>query len=721
MTDFAHAHIQDEPLRLAQHARRQLLTAIRTGASLAAAPPPAPEVVTAAFNEARTALDDQARALAVIGYEGAGKSMFINALLGAAVCPESRKDPGTVAPVVVEYGASPCPTYRVEIANGRPSIACADTNEFSRYILQRENPGNRLQVRAGRVAVKHRLLVGGAVMIDMPGLKGVSASVSAESERYIRRRARSLIVVVRERDYRDMGKHLRRLVGMGKAICAVVSNWETGAWREAEEGDATAWIEEAREAVRRYLNSEGEGISIPAEWVFVLHLPSLRARSEKRSPAVDSQAHDGESVRFIRYLSGLVESHGAAAFLKQAANYTERAFNLLEEHAQRRVTLITKIITAPHPANPAAISRKSGMASTSLDQLMKISPLLLSKRAASSPDITRYLQAACERWRESSSVAAILRAFEGEWESLRRRAMRGRDEVNASINAVTSRIAKSNNITESDCVRYRKMINDTVKAVAGELVNIQAQALGRAWETLCERANLVLRRLYADFPLSLLEVEVNSPPSSLRAEIVWDYPNTYVLWDWFSRRASAYRIATNYRDVVANKFDTSANGYLRQKWEEKLNQCCEEADALVAKKMSALLWIYVWPSRYLERLEALLKEAEAKLEDTRQGRMRIFELLRWEAMGPNYEVSITPRRQALVHLYEVAREVLEKAGKELHRTQLATLCSQLLGRPLTPKQICDSISGYNARVGAKNPFTYRRHGIYGLKVWSHRS
>ncbi|HEU5469341.1 MAG TPA: dynamin family protein [Actinophytocola sp.] len=124
-------------------------------------------------------LDEQVRVL-VVGEFKQGKSMLVNGLVGAPVCPVFD-DIATAVPTVVRYAESPSATLiRVPDPDGDPTgqriertpIALERLAEFA---SESGNPGNRERLGQIEVGLPRALLEGGLELVDTPGVGGLNS------------------------------------------------------------------------------------------------------------------------------------------------------------------------------------------------------------------------------------------------------------------------------------------------------------------------------------------------------------------------------------------------------------------------------------------------------------------------------------------------------------------------------------------------------------------
>ncbi|HEY3260710.1 MAG TPA: dynamin family protein [Pseudonocardiaceae bacterium] len=124
-------------------------------------------------------VDEQVRVL-VVGEFKQGKSMLVSALVGAPVCPVFD-DLATSVPTVVRHADTVTVTLvRVLEADGpagQPPIEriAVDVEQLPRYASESGNPGNRERLSCVEVGIPRPLLAGGLVLVDTPGVGGLSS------------------------------------------------------------------------------------------------------------------------------------------------------------------------------------------------------------------------------------------------------------------------------------------------------------------------------------------------------------------------------------------------------------------------------------------------------------------------------------------------------------------------------------------------------------------
>lgn len=124
-------------------------------------------------------LDEHVRVL-VVGEFKQGKSMLVNALVGAPVCPVFD-DIATSVPTVVRHAETPGVTLvRLPDPDGDPAGRPGERVEvgierLAEYASEQGNPGNRERLGQIEVGIPRSLLAGGLELVDTPGVGGLSS------------------------------------------------------------------------------------------------------------------------------------------------------------------------------------------------------------------------------------------------------------------------------------------------------------------------------------------------------------------------------------------------------------------------------------------------------------------------------------------------------------------------------------------------------------------
>src|SRR5438045_1190163 len=91
--------------------------------------------------------------------------------------------------------------YSVRFSNDRMDLECKDLDEFSQYILSRNNHGNHARVLCGRVRLSHALLSNGVSLVDTPGLEGVYDNINELGRDFLSEQQGLVVCVTLARDF----------------------------------------------------------------------------------------------------------------------------------------------------------------------------------------------------------------------------------------------------------------------------------------------------------------------------------------------------------------------------------------------------------------------------------------------------------------------------------------------------------------------------------------
>jgi Dynamin family len=124
----------------------------------------------------RRLLDPTVRVL-VVGEFKQGKSLLVNALIDAPVCPVDD-DIATAVPTEVSYSEAPIAT----LVRGTDNAADADItrgqvplDKLASHVSEAGNPANRQGVLRAEVGVPRQILAGGLTLVDTTGVGGLSS------------------------------------------------------------------------------------------------------------------------------------------------------------------------------------------------------------------------------------------------------------------------------------------------------------------------------------------------------------------------------------------------------------------------------------------------------------------------------------------------------------------------------------------------------------------
>jgi hypothetical protein len=134
----------------------------------------------ARLTQTRKRLVDPNVRVLVVGEFKQGKSQLVNALVNAPVCPVDD-DIATAVPTVVRYAAA---TEVVLVREGSPPGAPPERTEvpvdkLAEYVSEAGNPGNKAMLSYAEVGLPRKILEGGLVLVDTPGVGGLGSAHGA--------------------------------------------------------------------------------------------------------------------------------------------------------------------------------------------------------------------------------------------------------------------------------------------------------------------------------------------------------------------------------------------------------------------------------------------------------------------------------------------------------------------------------------------------------------
>jgi GTPase Era involved in 16S rRNA processing len=140
------------------------------------------------LTQTRRRLLDPAFHVLVVGEYKQGKSSLINALLNAPVCPVDD-DIATSAPTAVRYADEPGaavllgpPGQDGAVADDEPPPPIRERislDQVAAYVTEASNPANARRVHAVEVDIPRKLLAGGLILVDTPGVGGLGSPHTA--------------------------------------------------------------------------------------------------------------------------------------------------------------------------------------------------------------------------------------------------------------------------------------------------------------------------------------------------------------------------------------------------------------------------------------------------------------------------------------------------------------------------------------------------------------
>jgi Dynamin family len=128
----------------------------------------------------RRRLADPAVRVLIVGEFKQGKSQLLNALINAPVCPVDD-DIATSLPTVVKHSdtASVALIREAESDTGEPlpvQRTEVPVDQLAQYVSEAGNPNNRRQLTYAEVGIPRKLLAGGLVLVDTPGVGGLGST-----------------------------------------------------------------------------------------------------------------------------------------------------------------------------------------------------------------------------------------------------------------------------------------------------------------------------------------------------------------------------------------------------------------------------------------------------------------------------------------------------------------------------------------------------------------
>jgi dynamin family protein len=455
------------------HLRRQILEVLDEARELGTSLGPMQARIAPVFATARQAVDLSRLNLMVIGAEGHGKSTLINSIMGEDLTPREQQHPGTVAPVFLEWSPSRQPVFSVTIDGRAEPVICRDAGEFSRYLLQKSNPGNEEKVLQGTISYDHPALAKGLRLVDMPGVEGVSPTIAVEAQRFIKKSAHAVLAVVRDRGYGALARTLSDISGDELRVQAVVSNWSLDVWLGKPDEALGEFVRDQKRAVVTYLRQEGADARLTADHVFVLHLPSFSAAQSGGTPMVQSAVHDQESEAFVTTVWDYVRGHGLDEVILDGTEKAERALLELEGLLDIRRSVLQ-----------ALIEGGEGTGAELADQF---------ERAADS---------AANAWQEVFNDQVIDAMAEQQWGPVKADLDVFRDRMLETIHDIQAQVnAREGRIRRAEAATIRAELQRRMAAELARSEETQGRILQEVAEYYCGHANAVLERLFEDVPV----------------------------------------------------------------------------------------------------------------------------------------------------------------------------------------------------------------------------
>jgi hypothetical protein len=115
----------------------------------------------------------------VVGEFKQGKSQLVNALVNAPVCPVDD-DIATAVPTVVKYAeTTAAELVRESDSEGSAERTAVPATQLAQHVSEAGNPGNKALISYAEVGLPRKLLSGGLVLVDTPGVGGLGSAHGA--------------------------------------------------------------------------------------------------------------------------------------------------------------------------------------------------------------------------------------------------------------------------------------------------------------------------------------------------------------------------------------------------------------------------------------------------------------------------------------------------------------------------------------------------------------
>jgi hypothetical protein len=135
--------------------------------------------LTAKLARTKERLTDPSVRVLVVGEFKQGKSLLVNSLVSASVCPVDD-DVATSVTTVVRHAAAPTAALvREGTSGGGPVRTEIPIAELATHVSEAGNPDNRQRISYAEVGLPRSLLAGGLVLVDTPGVGGLGSAHGA--------------------------------------------------------------------------------------------------------------------------------------------------------------------------------------------------------------------------------------------------------------------------------------------------------------------------------------------------------------------------------------------------------------------------------------------------------------------------------------------------------------------------------------------------------------
>ena len=307
------------------------------------------------LRQAKDRLADPGARVLVVGEFKQGKSMLINAVVNAPVCPVDD-DVATAVPTEVRYAENPTLTLieRAEPDSPEPRSRTVPIDHIGQYVAE-GGESQRLVERA-EVGLPRSVLAGGLCLVDTPGVGGLDSAHGARTLSALPTADAVLFVSDAAAEYTESElAFLRRAREICPTVTCVLTKIDLyPEWRRIAElnvarlsaAGISAWLLPVSSTLRTTAVA-GEDHQLNAESGFPALIAYLRddvlanaGRLADRSSAHDVLAVTRQlTASMSAELAALRDPDNSAALLAELAAATERVENLRRRSARWQQTL----------------------------------------------------------------------------------------------------------------------------------------------------------------------------------------------------------------------------------------------------------------------------------------------------------------------------------------------------------------------------------------------
>ncbi|SFF23202.1 dynamin family protein [Nitrosomonas sp. Nm166] len=504
------------------------------------------------------------RTLGIVGEEGAGKSTLVNAIFGKLLVPTDDSKPGTVAPIIIISDSSVTQKYTVRRYDNKAGIDCSDINEFSTYLLQRENPDNHKGVSEGIIRINSHHLADGLKIIDMPGLEGVSEIIRHDAKAALKK-IDGAIVVINDRHAAPGLRTVAELAKLGREIDAIIINIRSSKLLNddtCEPLDNTIIennINEIREFVWNELHCNNVNISI--QNIFVIHLPSIKSLAILQKSPMATSLHKDEVERFADWFNHNYGHEGEKLRILRASELISNKLDMLTCTVRNEAFVFAEMRNGNHMATQYAMQ-------------------ILAEREN---ELYRRWQIAFNKVDLNSAIKKAQLEIVKASERLKICLKELRERCASSL----SHDRLTWNAYDRD--RIARELNAGIAAAAAELASIQINLLNQYKVTCSLAAQFVIE--FEDDILTPIKVQL--PADDLTFSKLWQGPylypvkNSFFDFEWIWSANSIDRLLEEIRDCEA-LIDTSIEGSISRIFNQQLEEISKKQIERLKKRLSLI-------------------------------------------------------------------------------------------------------------------------------------